>query len=160
MAKRKQKWGVGDVLAIPLSNNKYALAQIVGQEPELMKSVTIALFDQTFNSINDIKVPFLCDSNKIYSILFVTLNHIENGKWSVLGGGDMIEIDADKLPFEHTRSSGFIGAKVVGSGIVNDFVNAFFGLLPWDDWHDPQYLDSLLISTDLKPVNRLIFNKE
>jgi hypothetical protein len=157
VAKRKQKWAVGDVFAIPLSNNKYALGQIVSQEPELMKSATIALFDQSFDSIDDIDISFLCDSNKLYSVLFVTLNHIENGKWCVLGGGSTIEIETDNMPFEHTRSSGFIGAKVVGSGIVNDFVNAFFGLLPWDDWNDPQYLDSLLISADLKPVDRLIF---
>ena len=157
MAKRKQKWAIGDVFAIPISNDKYALGQIVGQEPELMKSVAIALFDQSFDSIDDIEIPFLCNSNKIYSVLFVTLNHIENGKWCVLGGGSTIDIDADKMPFEHTRSSGFIGAKVVGSGIVNDFVNAFFGLILWDDWNDPLYLDSLLISTDKKPVDRLKF---
>jgi hypothetical protein len=157
LAKRKQKWAVNDVLAIPLSNSKYALGQIVGQEPELMKSVTLALFDQSLDSIDELDTALICDSNKIYSLLFVTLNHIENGAWHVLGGGKPIKIEADKMPFEHTRSSGFIGAKITGSGIVNDFVNAFFGLLLWDDWNDPQYLDSLMISADLKPIDRLIY---
>jgi len=157
MAKRKQKWAINDLLAIPLSNGKYALGQIIGQEPELMKSVTVALFDQSLDSIDDIDTHDLCDSDKIYSLLFVTLNHIENGAWRILGAGNPIQIELDKMPFEHTRSAGFIGAKVTGSGIVNDFAHAFFGLQPWDDWNDPQYLDSLLISADKKPINRLIF---
>ena len=48
-----------------------------------------------------------------------------------------------------------IGAKIIGSGIVNEFVEAFYGLVPWDDWKAPHYLDSLLISEAAKPVYRL-----
>jgi hypothetical protein len=32
-----------------------------------------------------------------------------------------------------------------------EFAEAFRGLIPWDDWADPNYLDKLLISPDLKP---------
>lgn len=157
MVKQKQKWAIGDVIAIPLSNEQYALGQIVGQEPDIMKSVTIALFDHLINTVADVEAKSLCKPNEIYSILFVTLNHIENGKWNVLGSGSNIEIETNKMPFESARGTGFIGAKVVGSGIVNDFVEAFFGLQAWDDWKDPEYLDSLMIRTDLKPVDRLIY---
>lgn len=30
-------------------------------------------------------------------------------------------------------------------------MNAYFALEPWDDWKDPHYLDSLLVSPDNGP---------
>jgi hypothetical protein len=55
---------------------------------------------------------------------------------------------------------GFVGASVHGSGILNEFVNAFYGLTPWDDWHDPYYLDHLLVSPEKKPVQRLVYKSK
>lgn len=41
-----------------------------------------------------------------------------------------------------------------GIPIEDDFIKA-----PWDDWHDPEYLDKLLISPDKKPENLIYKNK-
>lgn len=30
-------------------------------------------------------------------------------------------------------------------------MNAYYSLVPWNSFHDPNYLDSLLISIDKKP---------
>lgn len=43
-----------------------------------------------------------------------------------------------------------------GIPIEDDFIKAYFSLAPWDDWHDPEYLDKLLISPDKKPENLII----
>ena len=53
---------------------------------------------------------------------------------------------------------GWVGAKVIGSGNVNKFMNAYFGLSLWDDWHDPTYLDRLLVSPEKRPA-KLILKK-
>ena len=46
-----------------------------------------------------------------------------------------------------------------GIPIEDDFIKAYFSLAPWDDWHDPEYLDKLLISPDKKPENLIYKNK-
>lgn len=38
------------------------------------------------------------------------------------------------------------------AGIVRQFLNAAFGLAPWDDWKDPSYLDSLLLDPATRPA--------
>ena len=67
---------------------------------------------------------------------------------------------ASAHPCEPLRASGFIGATITGSGIVDDFVNAFHGLAPWDDWHDPRYLDTLLLDPSKKPRGLVYKDKE
>ena len=46
-----------------------------------------------------------------------------------------------------------------GIPIEDDFIKAYFSLAPWDDWHDTEYLDKLLISPDKKPENLIYKNK-
>jgi len=49
--------------------------------------------------------------------------------------------------------------KIVGSANIAEFLNAYYGLVPWDDWADPNYLDKLLISPDKKPKNIIFKNR-
>jgi regulator of RNase E activity RraB len=67
-----------------------------------------------------------------------------------------IDIPKASLPYEHLRSNGFVGAKIIGSGIVNRFLNAYYGFEAWDDWHDPNYLDTLLISPTKRPKHPIL----
>jgi hypothetical protein len=52
----------------------------------------------------------------------------------------------------------FVGAVVRGSGIMMEFLDAFYGLRAWDDYADPAYFDKLLLTQDKKP-SRLILTK-
>jgi hypothetical protein len=144
------------VFSISTSDGRFAIGQVVGQEPNLLRSVTAALFDERHNSIEEAREHAICDPSTLFAILFVTVNHLESGDWHIVGHRS-VSVDARFNSHEHTRVQGFVGAKVVGSGIVNDFVEAFYGLAPWDDWNDPHYLDSLLISDAAKPVGRLVY---
>jgi hypothetical protein len=54
------------------------------------------------------------------------------------------------------RKKGFIGVKIVGSFNATTLLNAFHKLVPWNNFHDPKYFDSLLISSDVKPTNVLL----
>ncbi len=86
----------------------------------------------------------------MFSLLFTTRDLLDSGDWKVVTNTP-IELPRKRLPYEDLRSSGFIGAKVIGSRIVAEFANAYCALAPWNDWHDPNYLDRLLLSPDLKP---------
>ena len=45
-----------------------------------------------------------------------------------------------------------VGATVRGSGIMMEFLYAFYGLRAWDDYADPAYFDKLLLTQDKKAV--------
>jgi hypothetical protein len=36
-----------------------------------------------------------------------------------------------------------VGSTIYDAAIAEDFMNAFYALQPWDDWHNPDYLDEL-----------------
>lgn len=149
MAQRKQNWTLGDVFAVPMSDGRFAVGQIVGREPEVLNSVTVALFDQTWPSAEETIQSDVSEA-RAFTIIFSTRDLLDLGKWKVVGNLP-VRIQRELLPYQHTRSSGWVGAKVVGSGILTKFIEAYFGLATWDHWKDPAYLDKMLLSPDRKP---------
>ena len=152
--KKKQRWKLGDVFAIPTMDGRLVPGQIIGREAEVLNSVTIALFDQQVDHVSKIDTADLAEV-MVFSVLFVTRDLLDSGVWSIAANRP-IRIPQDKFPYEEKRECGFIGAKVIGSAIVTKFVNAYFGLAPWDDWKDPNYLDKLLISPEKKPTGIIL----
>lgn len=148
-----QQWKVGSVFVIPLLDGTGCIAQVVGRERQILNSVTIAIYDVRHSGMAD-DAPAL-RSEDVFSMLLSTKDLLDSGRWKVVGVGSTQGENA--TPYEDLRSSGFIGAKVRGSALVEDFVNAFYGLAPWDDWYVPNYLDEYLISPDKKPSGRLKF---
>lgn len=123
----------------------------------MMNSVSCALYN--------IKVPETCppeaaplpSSGSLIACLFTTHDLLRKGVWTVIGHAPP-QIPSDQLPYEDRRSSGWIGARMHGSGIVRRFLNAYYRLEPWDDWADPKYLDALLIDPSKRPKD-LIYIK-
>jgi hypothetical protein len=154
--KSRQKWTVGDLVLLRLADGTFAVAQIVGKEPEALNSVTLAIFDQRYAGVEEAHEAELADEDLI-AVLFTTPDLLNRGEWKVVESRP-VAVDRDKMPNEDLRRSGFVGAKIYGSGIVERFANAFYALGPWDYYHDPKYFDNLLISPDKKPT-RLVFSK-
>jgi Immunity protein 26 len=157
MNRKKQKWETGDIFLVELQDGKYVLGQIVGHEVSALNSASCAFFNFRVSDAAGIQRINELPVQNVFSVLFVTRDLLDSGKWKVVGAR-RVSIPKDMQPFEDLREKGFVGAKITGSGIVVEFLNAFYGLLPWDDWHDPQYLDSLLISKEKKPVD-LVFKR-
>ncbi|KRG73288.1 hypothetical protein ABB28_11640 [Stenotrophomonas chelatiphaga] len=151
MSVKRQKWAVGSVFTIPLEDGDKCVGQVVGRERSVLNAVSIAIFDIKGRWSQELSVPSL-EEGLIFSVIMSTKDLLDSGRWHVLA--DRPLADAEK-PFESLRGSGFIGAKVRGSALVEDFVNAFYGLAYWDDWYLPDYLDAYLLSLDKKPVDRL-----
>ncbi|MGN6224843.1 hypothetical protein [Pseudoxanthomonas sp.] len=157
MARRRiQKWSEGSIFLVPLMDETNCLGQVIGHEPDALNSVAIALFDIRGHWDEEKDVPIL-GKEAVFSLVLVTRELLDSGHWRVLGerASDM---PGEMRPYERLRATGFIGAKIRGSGIVEEFANAFYGLAPWDDWYIPDYLDGFLISPDKKPVGRLVFS--
>jgi hypothetical protein len=156
MAKKKQSWERGDIFLIKTEGSFNIVGQIIGHEPQAMNSVGVALFDERIS--NTTNTDFIkLNPDSIFSILLVTRDLLDLGVWKVICNRP-VTLPKETLPYESLRSASFVGAKIRGSAIVNEFVNAYCGLMPWDDFHDPKYLDNLLISPSKKPSN-LVFKK-
>lgn len=157
MARKKQSWEVGDVFTVRTSDGKLVLGQVVGQEPKALNSATLAFYDVRVDTEEQAKRIRTLDANKAFSVVFATRDLLDSGTWRIVGKAP-IGINREDLPYEDLRDSGFVGVKIIGSGNLEEFLNAFYGLAPWDDWKDPQYLDRLLFSPSKKPT-KLIFKK-
>jgi hypothetical protein len=151
-----QSWKVGDLFRIPLKDGSFLLGQIVAIEPSVLNSVSCALFDMKLSC--DMPQPKQPHIERLFAILFTTRDLLDSGAWKVFGNAK-VEVTRSQLPYEALRSSGFIGAKIVGSRNVEEFANAYCGLTPWDDWADPEYLDRLLLSPNKKPKT-LVYKRD
>ena len=143
---KRQRPEIGDVFSIQLMDGEFATGQVVGREREVLNSITCAFFSAKHTRPSST----LNEAGSLISCLFITSDLLRRGKWTI-EGNDVISVPQEIQPYEHLRSSGWVGAKVIGSGIVERFLNAFHGLDYWDVWADPNYLDSLLICQNVKP---------
>jgi hypothetical protein len=153
--KKKKSWETGSVFLIPLKDGSFCPGQVLGREPSALNSVGIVLFDSKGVWQESDVLPD-CDWDSVFSVMLVTKDLLDSGRWSVLAHKPL-KIPFDGMPYEELRSRGFVGAKIRGSANVEEFVNAFYGLMPWDDWYVPNYLDDFLISIEKKPIDRLVF---
>lgn len=156
MVRKKQQWKIGDVFIVAASDGKLSVGQIIGREAEVLNSVSIALFGERYENETDARRIDLKQARPI-AILFVTRDLLDIGKWKIIQH-EGVAIPRKLFPHEDLRSSGFVGAEVFGSGIVVKFLEAYHRLAAWDDFHDPNFLDSMLLSPSLKPKD-LIYKK-
>ena len=146
----RQTWDIGALFAVPLADGSHACGQVIGREREVLNSVTCAFYRTRTPpgaSPAFLGVPGEAD---LLAVQFVTPDLLTSGVWPVLATGP-VALPRRFFPHEDKRRQGWVGAKVIGSGIMVRFLNAFFGLEPWDQMKDPQYFDRLLVRPDLRP---------
>lgn len=151
-SRKGQDWGVGSCFSLPLKDGTFCIGQVLSIEPEALNSVVCAFYR---TKIAAPAMPAQLPNDDLLSVLFVTRDLLDSGDWRVLGQMSPISV-SPYLDLSAARNSGFVGVKVIGSGIVQTLVNAVHQLAPWNSYKDPQYLDRLLISPELKPTQPLL----
>jgi len=150
-----QDWRVGDIFVVEQRDGVCSIGQVLDM---MMKNVVSCAFF-------DIRVP--CSGGAIttydlrvghlIAILAVTREQLDFGKWRVIGHQD-VAVDRNLWPNEEFRETKWVGASIHDASIAEELLAAYNGLVPWDDWHDPEYLDKLLTFPDRKP-SRVIYKK-
>lgn len=79
------------------------------------------------------------------AIQFVTKDLFTNGSWPRVGNEEVL-VSENQLPYRDAQNNGWVGAKIIGSGIIRKFLSAFYGLRSWNEMHDPYYYEKLLLS--------------
>ena len=159
MARKRQPWEIGDVFEQTLVDGSHSFGQIVGRERQALNSCSIVLFDLRVGANDATPSAAAATAAPMYAVLMATTDLLDRGTWRVVGRATP-RISGAALPYESLRASGWVGAIIRGSGIVNEFASAFYGLTPWDDWHDPKFLDGMLVDPSVKPHGRLVYSKK
>lgn len=147
--KKNQRWAVGDLFHIPLSDGTFSVGQVVGIEPEAMNSAVCAFFSIQYKPAPlELKKAFT--EHDLISVLFVTRDLLDSGVWHVFSSSTALPT-TPYLDISRLRMTGFVGVKIIGAGIVTMFMEAYFGLYPWNGFYEPDYLDRLLVSPAKKP---------
>lgn len=151
--KRKQKWDVGSVFSVEQLDGYFCLGQVV----DLMvpNAPSCAFYDVRFRVGTMVPPDIELVEPKIIASLSTTREQLDRGYWRVVTNQPPA-LEQKYWPNEHLRSVGWVGAKTYGSGIVTDFLNAFYGLFPWDYYLDPKYFDELLYSKTKKPTRLVL----
>jgi hypothetical protein len=167
-----QQWRRGDIFLVPNADLQYTLGQVLGLERRTLLSAACAFFDERIASRES--ADSLClDPNQCFAALLVTPDGLDEGVWPVVGHRP-VTLSSRLYPYGRSlairRFWSFFGLglslltrklpnpKIHGSGNVSEFINAFYGLRAWDDWFDPNYLDTLLLSPEKKPKKLVLLH--
>lgn len=145
MKKRsKQRWGVGDYFKVPLSDGSLGFGQVASIEAE-MGSAICAFFAVREESSEATPSDF----GRPFSVIVVTKDLLDSADWPVCSSGKAIEVE-NYIDVDSMRARRYVGTRIIGSGIAMKLVEAYFGLYPWNGFHDPNYLDGYLVSPEMK----------
>ena len=142
-----QGWQVGDVFIVQQRDGICTIGQILDH---MMTNVLSCAFYDIRVPCADVSGTFVLDEGRLIAALSVTREQLDCGKWRVVGH-QPISLNRGVWPNERCREQLWVGAVVYDAAIAEDLLDAYNGLIPWDDWHDPEYLDKLLAAPDRKP---------
>ena len=146
--KAARSWKPGDLFLVPQSDGGHTLAQVLAHELAAMNSA-ICAFTLRRVEPGDPVAPIRRE--EVIAVQHVTIELLDSGQWPVARSGPPV-VGEDELDLQGKRARHFAGTKICGSGVITSLLNACFGLEPWDDWTEPDLLDSLLLHPRHKPA--------
>ena len=127
-----------------LSAIRDVAVEVLSVEPDALNSVGCVLLAATVGPDG------LSGGATPIAAFLVTPDLLASGFWPVKTKAPVL-LEREDWPYEVYRPVHWVGVKVTGSGIAQEFLAAFHCLAPWDNWHDPEYLDSLLLPGVRRP---------
>jgi len=145
-------WDQADFVGIPLLSGEYGLAQIVAVRDCLPGSLFLAL---SLRRAPEGQAPAPLALSEILSLVFVAPSALAEGTWPILGF-DTLPLTERLLPLAQARRRAERqddpAAAIREPVLVEAFVNACHGLLPWDYFPDPALFDGMLLKPGSRPA--------
>jgi hypothetical protein len=150
-----QQWTVGAVFAVPQLDNQFCLGQVL--DLPLPNVPSCAFYNIRFSQG---AIPSECKFkfDKLIAALSTTREQLDQAAWKVTGV-QTVALERQFWPNEQLRELGWVGAKTYGAGIINRFLNAFYGLAPWDFYPDSILFEKMLFTPHRKP-RKLVYKNE
>lgn len=140
------------MFAVPLPDTTYALGQAVAlMSPTL---VYCALTDRRVKTLPRTAPTLRPDD--VVSRVALTREQLDFGAWPILGTAPPVCAKVD-FANERYKRRGYVGAVMYDAALAEDFLAAFHGILPWDEFDpdpespDEEFFGSWLVSPDRKP---------
>ena len=121
MPKRKIKWLPGEVFAVPLSDETFAVGQVL--DLMMVNQVRLALYDERVSAVDAIDVAQACNPDNLISLVASLRELLDYGAWKVLGNKP-VTIPLNRHPNEQFRHLGWVGATHYDASLVAKFLEA------------------------------------
>ncbi len=138
---------------IPLEDATYSVGQVLLKTVSALNSVICA-----FSKIrtDNVETATTFTPRDVVAVLFTTPDLLNSGDWRVIRHEPEIVPVARYIDMHSLEAKGYVGVKIIGSGIVENLLNAWFGLEPWDAFYEPDYLDKLLLPSVTRPDSAVL----
>lgn len=150
--QRRQRWRVGDVFLVRQQDGLWTVGQIVDAPmPNVPSCVLFANRQATPESFALIHL----DPDQAIASVWSTRDALDSGEWKIVAH-QPVSLPQSRWANEPLRFNGWIGAMTYGSDLIGMFLDAFYGLRPWDDMHDPRFFEEMVLpSSPSAPKRRL-----
>ena len=145
MARKKQKWQVGDYFGIPIEDDFLAVGQILGRYDWIGVACLITKMKISSKNLplyEDIKI----DKNDVIAAMFITEESLDKGFWPIIQQS-IVNKNILKQYFPNIdliEQGNIIGINTEGSAIIDDFIKAYFSLALWMTGMTPNTLINFL----------------
>jgi hypothetical protein len=153
----RKTWDVGNLFAVPLADGSFSLGQVVGREAQVLNSITCAFYRTRVSASALANVRAVPAASELIAIQFTTKDSLTRRFWKVLGAYP-VELPRHLFPHEDKRAHNWIGAEMFGSGNMVNFLNAYFGLKPWNVMFEEDYYDQLLAPGVSRPRTAIVLS--
>ena len=117
MVKNKRgSWSPADIFAIPLTDGRFALAQVLDQR--LPNTVRIAIYSDIINSTKVINLSLVKEN--LISLMEVTKIKLDKNEWKIIDN-QKTSIPISMYPNEQYRSNNWINSVVHDAAVAESF---------------------------------------
>lgn len=148
----------GDKFTIPLNDDQLLVGQVIQYDDRGLPGYSIGLFDCLARNQTEAKDTQLSFKDCFSVILATPDCFSKSSNWKIAGTQNLV-IPKKFFPFEKLRKSKKPGSRLYNREVIEEFVNAYYALLPWDNYFKPDYLDGLLLTPDKKP-EKILYGKK
>lgn len=137
---KRTRWKPGFVFALPLADGSFGIAQSIA--PVESWAVDLALLSDRFSKVPS-DVPAL-NRASVVSIQATWSRSLNGGWWAKIGSAPLV-VEPDECPNQKLlfRGEKGVGCTHSSEGLLQDFLSAYHGLIPWNVYPAHNFDDRL-----------------
>ncbi len=143
-----------DFFLVPLLDGQFGLGQVVTTDGTPENTCLCLLSDRKIDRDAPQK-PIA--TPEMISLLLVETAHFKNTTWPIIGFETLPDVGAI-FNWRKAKEDGFATLTPHDPAVVEAFVNACFGLFPWNGFAGEDFFDAFLINPDRRPLLARIDN--
>lgn len=138
MARKRVKYKVGDVFLIPSSKEGFYVGQVAADTTKEIGAPFCFIYGKSVFSDNEC-MDLTLDTLQIISASLITPELIKFGEWKICANRP-VPPHAAMQNLEQARTNLFVGSRIVGGGLVPEYLDTFYGIVDVNQWPDPKYV--------------------